>query len=406
MTTLPRFIQLHSIHSYPTSLLNRDESGLPKTMVFGGIPRTRISSQCLKRTWRELLKQQERDVLLEVPRSLSSRHTFEVEIAQKLDGAEALSPSVRTALLAQVLKASLNTSFKQDLQTPHLITLGHPEIRLLRQVTQEAFEALPPELAAHQGEAALTKEQLKGLERLVKDTLQPYKTSFKAIKLGMGLESAMFGRMVTGDVLARVDSAIHVAHAFGVHAQRIDEDYYSSIDELTAHLEGQSSSAHINTSSLSSNVFYQYVVVDVPTLVSNLEGCEGSDWQQADHTVARALIARLMRIIATSVPRGKLSSMAHYGWARTVLSETGTAQPRSLANAFFRSVDPRQGPGAADDALLEELLGMDRMYGIPRGTRRHIASQSDPDARWETACLNPHTFDALIEATLSTPEDA
>ena len=50
--TTPRFLQIHTMHSYPAALLNRDDSGLAKRMPFGGAVRTRISSQCLKRHWR------------------------------------------------------------------------------------------------------------------------------------------------------------------------------------------------------------------------------------------------------------------------------------------------------------------------------------------------------------------
>src|SRR5208282_6651277 len=49
----PRFIQIHWLASYPGTLLNRDDSGLAKALPFGGVMRTRISSQCLKRTWRK-----------------------------------------------------------------------------------------------------------------------------------------------------------------------------------------------------------------------------------------------------------------------------------------------------------------------------------------------------------------
>ena len=50
--TTPRFLQIHTLHSYPAALLNRDDSGLAKRMRFGDAVRTRISSQCLKRHWR------------------------------------------------------------------------------------------------------------------------------------------------------------------------------------------------------------------------------------------------------------------------------------------------------------------------------------------------------------------
>ena len=47
-----RFLQIHTLHSYTSVLLNRDDSGLAKRLPYGGVMRTRISSQCLKRHWR------------------------------------------------------------------------------------------------------------------------------------------------------------------------------------------------------------------------------------------------------------------------------------------------------------------------------------------------------------------
>ena len=52
MTTLPRFIQIHTLHNYPAALLNRDDAGSAKRLPYGNAIRTRISSQCLKRHWR------------------------------------------------------------------------------------------------------------------------------------------------------------------------------------------------------------------------------------------------------------------------------------------------------------------------------------------------------------------
>ncbi|HRJ34276.1 MAG TPA: type I-E CRISPR-associated protein Cas7/Cse4/CasC [Fimbriimonadaceae bacterium] len=45
-------IEVHIIQNHAPSNLNRDDSGSPKSAVFGGYRRARISSQCLKRTYR------------------------------------------------------------------------------------------------------------------------------------------------------------------------------------------------------------------------------------------------------------------------------------------------------------------------------------------------------------------
>ena len=48
-----RLIELHILQSFPVSCLNRDDVGSPKTAVFGGVTRARLSSQSLKRAIRE-----------------------------------------------------------------------------------------------------------------------------------------------------------------------------------------------------------------------------------------------------------------------------------------------------------------------------------------------------------------
>ena len=46
-------LEIHMLKNYPPTNLNRDDTGAPKTCVFGGFTRGRISSQCLKRSWRK-----------------------------------------------------------------------------------------------------------------------------------------------------------------------------------------------------------------------------------------------------------------------------------------------------------------------------------------------------------------
>ena len=48
-----KLIELHILQSFPVSCLNRDDVGSPKTAVFGGVNRARLSSQSLKRAIRE-----------------------------------------------------------------------------------------------------------------------------------------------------------------------------------------------------------------------------------------------------------------------------------------------------------------------------------------------------------------
>ena len=48
-----KLIERHILQSFPVSRLNRDDVGAPKSATFGGVPRARLSSQCLKRAIRQ-----------------------------------------------------------------------------------------------------------------------------------------------------------------------------------------------------------------------------------------------------------------------------------------------------------------------------------------------------------------
>ena len=136
-----------------------------------------------------------------------------------------------------------------------------------------------------------------------------------------------------------------MAHALTVHAEESESDYFSAIDDLLGELAGgdeeQRGSGHINSTELNSGLYYSYVVVDVPLLVSNLTGVPRAQWRSADLGLAQQVIERFVHIMATVSPGAKLGSTAPYAHAQCVLVEAGRAQPRTLANAFQTPVATR-----------------------------------------------------------------
>ena len=51
-------IELHMLQSFPVNCLNRDQFGSPKSTLFGGVPRARVSSQCWKRAIRLMAREE------------------------------------------------------------------------------------------------------------------------------------------------------------------------------------------------------------------------------------------------------------------------------------------------------------------------------------------------------------
>ena len=118
-----------------------------------------------------------------------------------------------------------------------------------------------------------------------------------------------------------------------MHPEESESDYFSVVDDLQ--LEDDDPGAdHIGDMELTAGLFYGYVVVDVPGLVSNLTGCSTEDWQNADRELAGKVVEHLIHLIATVSPGAKLGSTAPYAYADLMLMEAGSRQPRSLANAF------------------------------------------------------------------------
>lgn len=187
--------------------------------------------------------------------------------------------------------------------------------------------------------------------------------------------------MVTSDLLAQGDAAVHVAHAFTVHAEATESDYFSAVDQILEDRGGEAGSGHINAAELTTGLFYGYVAVDLPLLVSNLTGCKRADWKEADRSLAAAVVDRLVKLMATVSPGAKRGATAPYASALLVLAEAGDAQPRTFANAFLKPVNPRPDLLLnAYGALGAHAADLDGMYGArfdrclsALGPKEHLA---------------------------------
>jgi CRISPR system Cascade subunit CasC len=363
----PNFLQIHTLTGYSAALLNRDDIGRAKRLPFGGADRIRVSSQCLKRHWRTQAGEWSLADLGE-GKSLRSRRIFSDIIAPRLAERDFTTEQIlnvlvpiRSAVLGESVKARDARKAKKDsetgepsldeLHTEQVIVLGNPEVNYLT--------AIATELA--QDSAEDTK---KAVEAYFKD--KNTRDNLKTLKQGAGLDASLFGRMVTSDLMARSDAAIHVAHAFTVHGEEAEPDYFSAIDDLVA-AEGELGSGHINTTELTSGLFYGYVVVDLRQLVKNLSG---------DCELAAEVVLRLVHMIATVSPGAKLGATAPYACAELVLAEAGERQPRTLANAFMDPVDNAGAKTVAAEVLGGYLSRFDAMYGAHED--RRLATMIEP----------------------------
>lgn len=375
--TTTRFLQIHTLHSYPAGLLNRDDSGLAKRMPFGGSVRTRISSQCLKRHWRVAKDEFSIHSIPGATEAYRSRNIVERKVMAPI---RADAGDVRPEVLQAVEDAfnigvyGSSGSVESGRQP---LLLGQPEVEHLR----ERAAAI---CAEHPGDADAAKEAATELFNSRRGEGKNFRALLDSAKLPAGLEGALFGRMVTSDPGANIDAAIHVAHALTVHAEESESDYFSVVDDLRSE-EEDAGAAHIGDMELTAGLFYGYVVVDVPGLVSNLEGCPAEEWEGTDRTLTGKVVEHLLHLIATVSPGAKLGSTAPYACADLMLVEAGSRQPRSLANAFRKPV--RAQVEDATTALASYLGKLDDAYG-GKEARRVMSVEGCDIPKAERLCLD------------------
>ncbi|MCZ0942325.1 MAG: type I-E CRISPR-associated protein Cas7/Cse4/CasC [Gammaproteobacteria bacterium] len=319
------FLQLHLLTAYGPSNLNRDDTGRPKSVVFGGAPRLRVSSQSLKRAWRtsEVFKRGLDGHLASRTRRLG-KDVLDRLTAGGLDEEQALGIAREIAGAFGKIKA------EQDSQPTFIEQLAFvsPEER------QRAFDLADKAIAGE--EIAINKDDL-------------------LTKADSAADVAMFGRMLADSPKFNREAAVQVAHAITTHKAVAEDDYYTAVDDLKSRDEPEDAGAgFVGVQEYGSGVFYLYLCVDRGLLTRNL-----------DNTIAvrNASLAALVEAAATVSPGGKQSSFASRARALYALAEKGTAQPRSLAAAFLRPVEGQDQGQSSIQQLAEYRDRLDAAYG-------------------------------------------
>ena len=348
--TTPRFLQIHTLTPYTAALLNRDDSGLAKRLPYGGALRTRVSSQCLKRHWRVAEDVHALHEIDGAEAAYRSRELVTKKVVSPLRGkfpdavVDALEPELQMAVYGD------KGTSKSSRQT---LLFGQPEIEWLASQAEHLAKE-----AAGDAEAA---------DKLTKVWRKEFRSNIKAMRhstsLPGGLTAALFGRMVTSDTEANIAAPVHVAHAFTVHAEESESDYFTAVDDLSGDDPGADT---IQETELTSGLFYGYVVVDLPGLVGNLSN---------DVELAGEVLHHLIYLIAEVSPGAKLGSTAPYGRASFMLLEAGDRQPRSLAGAYRTPCEAFIEPAVS--TLCSHLAQLDRAYAT--GEERRVMALSNEE---------------------------
>jgi len=345
------FLQMHLLTAYPASNLNRDDTGRPKSVEFGGVQRLRVSSQSLKRAWRASPVFRERVVGHVGDRTQRvGKRVFDYlrEREMAVDNAEQTARAIASPFGKLVEANDKNPTF----------------------IKQLAFIS-PDEWAKV---FALADRALAG------DAVAPNAADVLN-RVDGAADIGMFGRMLADDPTFNRDAAVQVAHAMTTHGAVTEDDYYVAVDDLKDSADREDAgTSFIGVQEFGAGLFYIYVCIDTDLLIRNLAG---------NKSLSRDAIAALIESAATVAPRGKQASFASRARASYVLLERGAQQPRTLASAFLRAVSSTESDGDVLDASQKRLKAlrdnMDTAYG------------ACADARCELYVSSSHVNGSLAE---------
>lgn len=345
---MSEFIQIHALTVYPPGNLNRDDLGRPKTAIFGGTQRLRISSQSLKRAWRksDLFRDTVEGKLGEHTRTLGDdvyRKLVKRGLADK--DADGFSKKIASKF------GDLESEKDKEKSSPEASKVDRKQkarqtknIVFITALERDAVDDLVERIA---GGYAPSPDDYDGLL-----------TSGK----GSSADVALFGRMLAANFSEKkdrpkhdvdVDAAVQVAHAITVHKVTVEDDYFTAVDDLNDGSE-DAGAAHIGTTEFGSGVFYQYICINRSLLDENLGG------NRDLASLARRALAEACAKIA---PSGKQNSFATRARAVYMLAERGDEQPRNLAMAFLKPVTGDDFLESAIQSLEETRDRMDKVYG-------------------------------------------
>jgi CRISPR system Cascade subunit CasC len=307
-----KHLELHILQSVPVSCLNRDDLNSPKTAIFGGVQRARVSSQSWKRAIREWAKELE-------PALFQGERTKLIH-GPLLDALKALGLTPDEAdegarKIADAL-AKLDAKSTDKVKVTTLYFMSPMEIRTLAKNYAETHDV---------------KKALKAIDG-------------KALKDAADI--ALFGRMVANDHSLTVEAAAMFSHALSVHKVDNEIDYFSAVDDLQD--KSEAGAGMTSTLEFNSATYYRFAALNLDML--------GDDDHLAALTKAerQAVVRTFVEATIKAVPGARRYTMNGNTLPNHVLGVIRTqGHPIQLVNAFEAPVHSVNGYAGRSVELMQ-----------------------------------------------------
>ncbi|MEU8124935.1 type I-E CRISPR-associated protein Cas7/Cse4/CasC [Spirillospora sp. NPDC049024] len=385
-------IDLHVLQSVPPSNLNRDDTGTPKTAVYGGVRRARVSSQAWKRATRKAFHD-----LLD-PSELGVRTKRVAELLT--DRIRALDESIERSEAWSLAAEAVQNATGSKIEVP----------KRRGAASNEGDESAAPPEAKYL--LFLSARQLDGLAELAVEGRDDIKTFFKdkenkarakqIANARHSVDIALFGRMVADGADINVDAATQVAHALSVHQVENESDYYTAVDDHKEREDDDLGAGMIGTVEFNSATLYRYAALDVDLLRRNLGKGLRED-EPVTEPVRRAVEAFVQGFI-TSMPTGKVNTFGNHTLPDAVVVKIRSSRPISFVAAFEEACTRQQNSGGyvheAATRLARYVPDIEQAYGVAEDAQTwvlRVGKNTEPLSELGTEVSLPELVNAVGE---------
>lgn len=382
MDLKPRFIDIHVVQPVPYANLNRDDTNAVKSMLYGDVLRTRISSQ----SWKRAVREHFQDTLGE--NALRTRRIGErvTEVLRERGWDKALAERAGAHVAA-------GSSIKWE------VAKGRDKQPITNKVLTNALVYLPEDAVEDLADIAEAHKDALTTDFTGKGKSKPesaLKGKVDKILVKRNGVINLFGRMLTEVDQANVDGAVQVAHAFTTHTTEVELDYFAAVDDVTEAKGDETGSGHMGTAEFSTGTFYRFATVDLNEVIRNLS--EDSDIAL---DAARELVGQFLLSFIESLPQAKKNSTAPHTIPHLVHVAVRSDRPLSFAAAFEEPVRSAGHGGFVGRSVegidayakaANTLLGPDRVL--------HAAHASLQFDKLEHLGERHSSFEALVTATV------
>lgn len=338
-------IDIHALQTLPPSLINRDDTGAPKSAIFGGVPRQRVSSQSWKRAIRSYF---EKNVDPESVGDRSKRLPEKIaKLVENHDGWDAESAIKQVSDLFKAAGISTEVDSKRIKELEKSDAEDKEElIKEARYPRTKYLIFLSPQQIDRAVRAIVDADGEKIKKAEAKEILDTQHS----------VDMAMFGRMIADDAAFNVDAAVQVAHALGIHSSAPEFDYFTAVDDLAEDGE-ETGAGMIGTVQMMSSTLYRFATVNVTGLTKNLDSEEN----------AKQAVIHFVDAFIKSMPTGKINTFANHTLPELVYVTVRDTRPVSLVTAFeepVQATDDKNLRLAGAEALAKEEKEFEENYGL------------------------------------------